>query len=103
MGDTTLTQLHSFRIMAAYNPASAQEVDKIMLDYDEESVLRCYEHTEGTNTTCKGTAEIREFFVGLFALLSDLSTLDAPVVEPSEDPKEVYLIWKCPGSGVASA
>jgi len=74
-----------------------------MLDYNEESVLKAYEQGAGELTTATGVAEIRKFFEGLFGLLTDLSTLDAPVVEVTENPKQVYLIWKCPGSQVQSA
>lgn len=74
-----------------------------MLDYTEDSVLKAYEHGAGELTTATGTSEIRKFFEGLFGLLADLSTLDAPVVEVTESPKQVYLIWKCPGSHVAAA
>ena len=81
-----------------------QDLDKIMLDYTEESVLKCFEHSAGELTTATGLAEIRDFFAGLFGLLTDLSTLAAPVVEVTEAPdKQVYLVWKCPGSGVLEA
>merc|ERR1711924_541355 len=103
--------------MAAYSPANvqaawdnhfeafgAQDLDKIMLDYNEDSVLKGFEQSAGELTTCEGVEAIRGFFEGLFGLLSDLSTLDAPVVEVTEAPqKQVYLIWKCPGSSVQSA
>merc|ERR1712146_723123 len=81
-----------------FNAFGAQDLDKIMLDYNEESVLKAYEQGAGELTTATGVAEIRKFFEGLFGLLTDLSTLDAPVVEVTENPKQVYLIWKCPGS-----
>ena len=103
--------------MADYQPASvqaawdnhfsafgAQDLDKIMLDYNDASELRCYEHSEGKLSSFKGSAEIRGFFAGLFEMLADLSALAAPVVEVTSDPaKQVYLIWSCPSSGVLSA
>ena len=48
-----------------------QDLDKIMLDYTEESVLKCFEHSAGELTTATGLAEIRDFFAGLFGLLTD--------------------------------
>ena len=82
----------------------SQNLDKIMLDYDEKSVLRCFCHSDGADDTFKGVEEIRGFFDGLFKMLTDLSGLAAPVVEPTEFPnRQVYLIWSCPSSGVASA
>lgn len=82
----------------------AQDLDKIMLDYTEESVLKCFDSTTEKLDVFTGTAEIRGFFDGLFKQLSDLSTLAAPVVDATEGPmKQVYLIWSCPGSGVKFA
>jgi len=87
-----------------FSAFGAQDVDKILLDYDEKSVLKAFNHKEGALTTATGVAEIRDFFVGLFKTLSDLSALAAPVVEVTEAPaKQVYLIWSCPSSGIASA
>jgi len=80
-----------------------QDLVNIMLDYDETSVARVYNFTDGSSTTFTGTAQILQMFTGLFAELRDLSTLDAPVVQVDESPKMVYLCWKCPGSGFATA
>jgi len=80
-----------------------QDLVKIMLDYDETSVARVYNFTDGSSTTFTGTAQIRQMFAGLFAELIDLSTLEAPVVQVDESPKMVFLCWKCPGSGFATA
>merc|ERR1712061_826021 len=80
----------------------AQDVDKIMLDYTDRSVLKAFNHLDGKLQTATGLAEIRTFFTNLFAMLSDLSDLAAPVIEVTEDPKQVYLIWSCGSSGVVS-
>ena len=101
----------------AYNPTSVQEawdnhfsafggqdLDKIMLDYDADSVLKAYDFTSKMQYTHVGEVAIRGFFAGLFTLLSDLSGLTAPTVEVTEAPnKQVYLIWCCPTSGITSA
>ena len=101
----------------AYNPTSVQEawdnhfsafggqdLDKIMLDYDNSSVLKAYDFTSKVQYTHVGEVAIRGFFAGLFTLLSDLSGLTAPTVEVTEAPnKQVYLIWTCPTSGITSA
>mmetsp|Transcript_61451 Transcript_61451/g.168761 ORF Transcript_61451/g.168761 Transcript_61451/m.168761 type:complete len:103 (-) Transcript_61451:500-808(-) len=50
----------------------SQNLDKIMLDYDEKSVLRCFCHSDGADDTFKGVEEIRGFFDGLFKMLTDL-------------------------------
>mmetsp|Transcript_148161 Transcript_148161/g.369392 ORF Transcript_148161/g.369392 Transcript_148161/m.369392 type:complete len:311 (+) Transcript_148161:65-997(+) len=80
-----------------------QDLDKIMLDYDETSVARVYDNTTGQKTEFRGTAQIRQMFTNLFADLKDLTTLDAPVVDVEEDGKQVFLVWKCPGCGYKTA
>ena len=51
-----------------------------------------------------GLAGVRKFFEGLFAQLSDLSALAAPVVDVQEsDRSQVFLVWSCASSGVVSA
>merc|ERR1711998_613165 len=82
----------------------AQDLDQIMLDYTEDSVLESYESTSGVLTNASGLVEIRQFFTDLFAILTDLSELEAPVVQVTEEPvKQVYLIWSCASSGVTFA
>jgi hypothetical protein len=104
--------------MAAYSPSSVQDawnnhfeafgkqdVEKILLDYDESSVLRVYDHTSETKTVYKGLDGVRECFKGLFGDLSDLSTLAAPEIDVDEvagKGGQVFLIWKCPGCGFKS-
>merc|ERR1712226_949025 len=74
-----------------------------MQDYSEKSVLEAFDHSTGTLTSATGLAQIQSFFEGLFATLSDTSKLAAPVIEPTEDPKQTYLVWSCPSSGITSA
>jgi hypothetical protein len=69
-----------------------------------ESVLKSYDSTTESLIIATGEAEIRQFFSDLFAMLTDLSTLAAPVVDVTEAPtKQVFLVWLCPGSGVEFA
>lgn len=85
----------------------AQDVDKIMQDYTENSVLKAFDHTTGTLVTAKGLNQIAQFFSDLFATLYDVSTLGAPVINVTESTSvtdgSVYLIWSCPSSGITSA
>jgi len=81
----------------------AQDLDKIMLDYDETSVARTYDNTTGQKAEYRGTAGIRQMFTNLFADLKDLATLNAPVIDVEEDAKQVFLVWKCPGCGYKHA
>merc|ERR1719253_127430 len=86
-----------------FSAFGAQDVDKILLDYDDKSVLKAFNHTDGKLESCTGLAEIKQFFENLFKVLSDTSGLAAPVIEPTEDPAQTYLIWSCPTSGIVSA
>ena len=82
----------------------AQDVDKIMLDYSDTSVLKAFDHRTQALVTCTGRGQIRDFFINLFATLSDTSELAAPVIEVTEAPaKQIYLIWSCASSGIVSA
>ena len=114
---TTTRATSNTRSLAAYKPTNVstawdnhfsafggQDLDKIMLDYDNSSVLKAYDFTSKVQYTHVGEVAIRGFFAGLFTLLSDLSGLTAPTVEVTEAPnKQVYLIWTCPTSGITSA
>jgi len=84
-----------------------QDVDRILQDYTEKSVITVYDQTSGAQTVFTGLAGVRECFTGLFARLSDTSDLAAPVQEVHEaangQPGSVLLIWKCPASGYAEA
>merc|ERR1719277_1512089 len=51
----------------------------------------------------RGTQQVRQFFTQVFQDLADMTTLEAPVNVVEEDYKQVFLVWKCPGSGVALA
>ena len=76
-----------------------QNLDQIMVDYTENSVVRLYNFTKKEKAEFKGLDAIRGMFAGLFAELKDLSGLEAPVVDVDEEGKQVFLVWKCPTSG----
>eukprot|EP00930_Biecheleria_cincta_P008114 TRINITY_DN109474_c0_g1_i1.p1 TRINITY_DN109474_c0_g1~~TRINITY_DN109474_c0_g1_i1.p1 ORF type:complete len:192 (+),score=37.85 TRINITY_DN109474_c0_g1_i1:88-663(+) len=83
-----------------------QDLDKIMLDYDETSTVTLYNNADGSKVVYKGTDHIRHMFTELFDGLSDLSTLEAPVsdvYEMSGGGGQVFLVWKCPGCGFDTA
>ena len=81
----------------------AQDVEKILADYSEESEIRVYDQTTGEKKLFVGLEGVREAFVGLFASLPDLSALAAPLVDVSEARSQVLLVWECPSSGVVRA
>ena len=80
-----------------------QDLEKIMLDYDETSIVKLYNSVDGSKKDFVGVQGIREMFAKLFEDLFDLKTLEAPVVEVDESRKTVFLVWKCPGCGFATA
>jgi len=85
----------------------SQNVEQILKDYTETSVINVYNQSTGTQKTYKGIAGATDCFTGLFKALSDLSDLAAPVIEvhePSgEEPGSVLLIWSCKASGFQQA
>ena len=80
-----------------------QDLEKILLDYDQSSIAKIYNNADGSKREFTGLAGIREMFTELFADLPDLKTLEAPVVEVDEPGKTVFLVWKCPGCGFTTA
>ncbi|CAK9019846.1 unnamed protein product [Durusdinium trenchii] len=80
-----------------------QDLDKILLDYDETSIAKLYNTVDGSKKEFAGLQGIRDMFTDLFKDLSDLKTLEAPVIEVDEPGKTVFLVWKCPGCGYSTA
>ena len=66
-------------------------------------MLRSYEYSEGKLTEAKGLTQIRAFFEDLFAMLTTCELLTVPVQDVTENPRQVFLAWDCPDSGVMSA
>ena len=81
----------------------AKDLDKIMLDYDELSVIQKYNTKNGTLKTYEGPMQIREQMTRLFSMMTDLSTLKVSVCKVEEVPKNVFLCWECRGSGIEHA
>merc|ERR1719330_1888138 len=77
-----------------------KNMEKIMLDYDETSVIRVYTNTTGQLAEFRGTMQIRQFFAGVFQEMVDTSSMQAPVQVVEEDYKQVFLVWKFPSSGM---
>jgi ketosteroid isomerase-like protein len=87
-----------------FSAFGAQDVEKILKDYNEQSVVVVHEKASNKTTEYRGLADIRQCFKGLFSILSDLSSLAAPYIRVEEgDFPSVFLIWQCPSSGIVSA
>lgn len=81
-----------------------QDLDQIMLDYDETSEARVWNNADAEpHQKFNGTTEIRAMFDNLFRNLPDLATLDAPVVDVDEAGRTVFLVWHCAGCGYNTA
>lgn len=80
-----------------------QDLDKIMLDYDETSVARVYNNADGKKVEFTGLTAIRGMFEQLFKDLPDLKTLEAPIIDVDAAGNQVFLVWKCPGCGFDTA
>merc|ERR1711881_640420 len=74
-----------------------QDVDKILKDYTEKSVIKVYDQITGE------LAEFKGLFTGLFKDLSDTSGLAAPAIRVEEASGgiagSVFLVWRRPTSG----
>jgi len=84
-----------------------QDVEKVLLDYTEDSVITVYNHLSGTQDVYTGLAGVTECFTGLFESLHDTSDLAAPEISVKEaqgdEPGSVFLIWNCKASGYLEA
>ena len=81
----------------------AQDVDKVLKDYTETSVIKVYNQVTDELVEFKGLKGVKECFTGLFKDLSDLSGLAAPAIRVEEATEGkagmVFLVWRCPSSG----
>jgi len=77
-----------------------QNVTKMLMDYNNESIVVTYEQTKDEKNTYHGIDEISSFFMELFHTLSNLSDVSIPVMDVNEEKKTVFLIWSNPASGI---
>merc|ERR1712228_989502 len=82
-----------------FNAFGAQDISRIMLDYDDNSVIRVLKNED--KAIYKGTKEVKTFFETLFSTLpkKTLDSLKAPIINLEENPGMVLLVWKCPDAG----
>eukprot|EP00927_Polykrikos_kofoidii_P069504 TRINITY_DN65014_c0_g1_i1.p1 TRINITY_DN65014_c0_g1~~TRINITY_DN65014_c0_g1_i1.p1 ORF type:complete len:312 (+),score=32.26 TRINITY_DN65014_c0_g1_i1:102-938(+) len=86
-----------------YDAFSKRDVSRIVMDYDETSHVRVFNNADGAKSEYSGTVRVHQLFSEMFSDLSDLSTLDIPVVDIDEDAGQVLIVWKCPSSGYLAA
>ena len=84
-----------------------QNVNLVVQDYTEESVVTLFDHTEGTLLTAKGLSQIKQMYMNFFQMLFDISEMEAPIMKIAEGTStydgSVFQVWKCPSSGITSA
>merc|ERR1719183_457402 len=84
----------------------ASDVDKILLDYTEDSVIIVTDFTTNVNAVFTGLDGVRDCFTALFAYLAATegafpSSLEVP--ELTVEAGQVFLIWRAVAAGVVHA
>eukprot|EP00471_Norrisiella_sphaerica_P002338 CAMPEP_0184478568 /NCGR_PEP_ID=MMETSP0113_2-20130426/562_1 /TAXON_ID=91329 /ORGANISM="Norrisiella sphaerica, Strain BC52" /LENGTH=124 /DNA_ID=CAMNT_0026856415 /DNA_START=71 /DNA_END=445 /DNA_ORIENTATION=- len=82
-----------------FSAFGAKDMEKILLDYDGNSIVTVFNATKGEKNVFKGVDEVKKMFEGLWKEVSDYKTLKAPVVEVDEEGLMVFLCWECKGCG----
>ena len=80
-----------------------QDLDGILMNYNEKSIITTFDQAEDDLNIYHGIEEIRAFFEYFFESLSDLSDLEAPFFDLSEESKMVFLVWRNTRSGYLDA
>jgi len=85
----------------------AMDVDKILLDYTEDSVIIVSDFTSGVDQVFNGLAGVRTCFEALFGYLETNGGFPASLVVPENglvvESDQVFLIWKAEASGIIKA
>ena len=84
----------------------ASDVEKILLDYTEDSVITVTDFTTNVNAVFTGLDGVRDCFTALFAYLAATegafpSSLEVP--ELTVEAGQVFLIWRAVAAGVVHA
>lgn len=87
-----------------YEAFSKLNVDQIMVDYDDHSIVRRFNNTDSTLEVCKGQAEIRAFFERFFEELKGDPPMGSPAmsVDETTDVRQVFLCFNIPSIGYAT-
>ena len=78
------------------------DLDRILLDYTETSVVNIYDFGSGVARSFTGLDEISRAFDALFFRLADntVNGLSAPVVTVDEERGAAFTVWQAPGVGI---
>ena len=82
-----------------------QDVDKIMLDYTEDTVFSGFDHASGAPFEKRGRAEIREMFSGFWTSVGEWKGFKSVHEYCTNDPavRSGFLVWAAPGNGILQA
>mmetsp|Transcript_173286 Transcript_173286/g.421506 ORF Transcript_173286/g.421506 Transcript_173286/m.421506 type:complete len:129 (+) Transcript_173286:81-467(+) len=86
-----------FARFGAQNPA------ELATEYLATAQIKVHDNRTLKTDEYTGPDGAKTMFEGLFKRLSDTSDLAAPVVDIDEEGRTVFLVWKCPASGVVTA
>ncbi|WP_411024216.1 hypothetical protein, partial [Salmonella sp. s58408] len=64
---------------------SAQDVETLLLDYDEDSVITSYNQTSGSKKVYEGVEGARSLFTGLVTVFTHGNDLETLVADVSEE------------------
>lgn len=78
---------------------SEQDVEKIVLDYDDESLITIFDQTAGTKTVYEGAEGARALFTWFFTAFTNGDDLDTVLADVCEDSRTVFFVWKLPAVG----
>merc|ERR1711990_1220827 len=84
----------------------AQDIEKIMLDYTEDSEIMGHTFNDGNSWTKKGLEEIRGMFTGFWEAVGEWKDISSPVEQISDDHPGYrigFLTWQAPGNGIPQA
>mmetsp|Transcript_141787 Transcript_141787/g.264231 ORF Transcript_141787/g.264231 Transcript_141787/m.264231 type:complete len:415 (+) Transcript_141787:57-1301(+) len=76
-----------------------KDVAGVLLHYDESSQVRWYNNADGKRMDCQGLTEIGKLYEELFPDL-ERETFEQNVADVDEDAGQVFLVFKCPGTGM---
>ena len=82
-----------------------QDVDKIMLDYTDESVFSGFDHATGEPFEKRGRTEIRDMFSGFWSAIGEWKGFQSVHEYCTNEPavRSGFLVWAAPGNGILQA
>lgn len=90
-----------------FNAFITKDVERVLACYDESSHVRSFNNIDAIKSDYVGLEGVRKLYQDLFNDLSidvaDFSTFEISVADIDEDAGQVFMAWRCPGSGILAA